>query len=113
MRSDPTSELLAESSAVAVWVDLCGSTPMTTMVNGFPSVVWAGIRAGQSDFKYLSQQLAVTPPFSHAANADRRGDTPQEGQPERRVTGVVRVLPPGLLRHAMGCSPIHRPVTLI
>ncbi len=77
------------------------------------TVVWAGIRAGQSDFKYLSQQLAVTPPFSHAANADRRVDTPQEGQPERRVTRVVRVLPPGLLRHAMGCSPIHRPVTLI
>jgi len=35
MRSDPTSELLAESSAVAVWVDLCGSTPTTIVVSGF------------------------------------------------------------------------------
>jgi hypothetical protein len=42
MRSDPTSELLAESSAVALWVDSCGSTPMTIMVNGFPLVVWVG-----------------------------------------------------------------------
>jgi hypothetical protein len=45
------------------------------MVYGFPSLMWVGIRGGQSDFKYLSQQLAVTPLFSHAANADRRGLT--------------------------------------
>jgi hypothetical protein len=67
--------LVAGSKAVAVWVDLCGSTPMTIMEYGFPSLMWVGIRGGQSDFKYLSQQLAVTPLFSHAANADRRGLT--------------------------------------
>ena len=65
------------------------------------------------DFKYLSQQLAVTPLFSHAANADRRGDTPQEGQPELRVTRIPRVIPSGRLRHAMGCNPTHRAVILI
>ena len=54
---------------------------------GFPSLDGWGIRGGQSDFKYLSQQLAVTPLFSHAANADRRGDTPQLSQPKARVTG--------------------------
>jgi hypothetical protein len=111
--SEPTSELVAGSSAVAVWVDLCGSTPMTIMDTGSLSLVWVGIRGGQSDFKYLSQQLGVTPLFSHAANADRRDDTPQLGQPEPRVTGFNRVIPCGLLRHAMGCNPTHRPVTLI
>jgi hypothetical protein len=80
--------LVAGSKAVAVWVDLCGSTPMTIMEYGFPSLMWVGIRGGQSDFKYLSQQLAVTPLFSHAANADRRGDTPHQGQPKLRVTGI-------------------------
>lgn len=67
---------------------------MTIMEYGFPSLVGGGIRGEQSDFKYLSQQLAVTPLFSHAANADRRGDTPQEGQPAPRVTGITRVIPP-------------------
>jgi hypothetical protein len=94
MRSEPTSELVAGSNAVAVWVDLCGSTPMTIMECGFPSLTWVGIRGGQSDFKYLSQQLAVTPLFSYAANADRRGDTPHQGQPAPRVTGITRVIPP-------------------
>ena len=47
--------------------------------------MWVGIRGGQSDFKYLSQQLAVTPLFSHAANADRRGDTTQGGS--TRIAG--------------------------
>jgi hypothetical protein len=113
MRTDPTSELVAGFSAVAVWVDLCGSTPMTIMDTGSLSLVWAGIRGGQSGFKYLSQQLVVTPLFSHAANADRRDDTPQLGQPKARVTGFNRVIPCGLLRHAMGRNPTHRPVTLI
>ncbi|AII11147.1 hypothetical protein EP51_44650 (plasmid) [Rhodococcus opacus] len=47
-----------------------------------------GIRGGQSDFQYLSQQLGVTPLFSHSANTGRRVDTPQEGQPYERVTGI-------------------------
>jgi hypothetical protein len=73
-----------------------------------------GIRGGQSDFKYLSQQLAVTPLFSHAANADRRGLTHlTKVNPNCGVTGVSRVIPSGLQRHAMGCNPSHRPVTLI
>lgn len=43
--------------------------------------VGTGIRGGQSDFKYLSQQLGVAPLLSHSANADRRCDTPPESQP--------------------------------
>jgi hypothetical protein len=46
---------------------------------GFASLEWVGIRGGQSDFKYTSQQLVVTPLCSHTANADRRGDTPLPG----------------------------------
>lgn len=64
---------VAESSAVAVWVDLCGSIPMTIMEFGSLSLDGWGIRGGQSDFKYLSEQLVVTPLSSHTANADRRG----------------------------------------
>jgi hypothetical protein len=106
--------LVAGSSAVAVWVDLCGSTPMTIMECGSLRLCGWGIRGGQSDFKYLSQQLAVTPLFSHAANADRRGLTHlTRVNPDCGVTGVSRVIPSGLLRHAMGCNPSHRPVTLI
>ena len=68
------------------------------MVYGFPSLMWVGIRGGQSDFKYLSQQLAVTPLFSHAANADRRGliDLTRVN-PNCGVTGVSRVIPYGTL----------------
>jgi len=62
-----------------------------------------GIRGGQSDFKYLSQQLGVTPLFSHSVNADREGWThPYQGQPNGRVTGITRVSPSGLLRNATG-----------
>ena len=39
----------------------------------FPSLGGWGIRGGQSDFKYLSQQLVVMPLSSHTANADRWG----------------------------------------
>src|SRR6202171_5922087 len=83
MRNDPTSELVAGSSAVAVWVDLCGSTPVTVMEYGARGTQPGG------------------------------GDTPQQGQPELRVTGITRVIPSVLLRHAMGCKATHRPVTLI
>jgi hypothetical protein len=59
---------------VAVWVDLCGSMTMTIVEDGpLPCSDWVGIRAGQSDFKYHSQQIGFTTPFSHSANADRRG----------------------------------------
>ncbi|CCW14896.1 hypothetical protein EBESD8_54670 [Rhodococcus aetherivorans] len=38
----------------------------------FPSRSGRGIRGEQADFKYLSQQLGVTPLSSHSANADRK-----------------------------------------
>jgi hypothetical protein len=37
---------------------------MTIMECGVPFADMDGIRGGQSDFKYLSQQLAVTPLLS-------------------------------------------------
>ena len=60
MRIEPRSVLVAGSTAVAVWVDLCGSMPMTIMEDG-SLLCRMGIRGGQSDFMYLSQQLGVTP----------------------------------------------------
>jgi hypothetical protein len=101
--------LVAGFSAVAVWVDLCGSTPMTIMDTGSLSLMWVGIRGGQSDFKYLSQQLVVTPLFSHAANADRRGDTPHQGQPAPRVTGITRVIPPACYDTLWAAIPFTMP----
>lgn len=70
-----------------------------------------GIRGGQSDFKYLSQQLMVMPLFSHAANADRRGDTPTKVNPHLRVRGISRVIPPACYDTLWAGNLIRRPVT--
>ncbi len=100
MRIEPRSVLVAGSTAVAVWLDLWGSMPMTIMEGGSLLCWIGGIRGGQSDFKYLSQQLGVTPPLSHSANAGRKGPTHRhEVNPQDGVTGISRVNPSGLLRH--------------
>ena len=89
--------MVARSTEVAVWLDLWGSMPMTIMEDG-SLLCQDGIRGGQSDFKYLSQQLGVTPLFSHSANADRKvrhtpkkstrrtGDRMLRSQPFRSAT---------------------------
>lgn len=75
MRIEPRSVLVTGSTAVAVWVLLCGSTPMTTMNDGSLSHMFGvGIRGGHSDFKYLARAC---------------GHASLQSRPERRPGGAT------------------------
>ena len=80
IRSEPRSVLVTGSTAAAVCVLLCGSTPMTIMENGFPSRACdGGIRGGQSDFKHLARTCG------HASLQSRREREPEGSTHPRRV----------------------------
>ena len=113
-RSEPRLVLVTGSTAVAVCVLLCGSTPMTIMDNGFP---FSRCNGGSAADNPTSSHLART--CGHASLQSRRerepeGSThPLESQPEYQVTGTSRVRPSGSLRHATGGQPDHEPLTRI
>ena len=109
MRIEPRSVLVAESSAVAVWVDLCGSIPMTIMGFGSLFARWMG------DPRWtIRLQVPLTAACGHASlesHRERRpeGVTHRQESSRLRETECSRVIPSGLLRHAMGCNPGHLP----
>lgn len=82
MRIEPRSVLVAESSAVAVWVDLCGSIPMTIMGFGSLFARWMG------DPRWtIRLQVPLTAACGHASLESHR-----ERRPEG-VTHQTRVIP--------------------
>jgi hypothetical protein len=90
MRIEATSRLLPGSIAVAVWVDLCGSIPISIIVGrSLLTLVMGGSTADNP----TSRNLAIMPLLSQAADGHRWNDTPKESQPQGRQEVLESVLP--------------------
>jgi hypothetical protein len=68
-----------ESNAAAVWLDLCGSTPITT-VNPVSSLPTSGNHGRHSDFRLVIH----TPLLSQTAADARPSSKPPASQPNGR-----------------------------
>ena len=88
IRIEATSRFDSGSTAVAVDVDLCGSTPISIIVIGslhFPWNWMGGSAVDTPTSRALAGAFVVTPLLSQAANGHRAGSThPTRANPRRR-----------------------------
>src|SRR6478735_7663649 len=100
MRIEPRSVLVTGSTAVAVWVDLWGSIPMTIMDDGSLLCRDGGSAedspTSSTSHSSLGSRLSPVTPQTQTG----RGDIPPQSQPPLDgVTGRSGVKPSGLRRH--------------
>lgn len=106
MRIDATSRFVPGSTAVAVWVVLCGSIPISIIVGGSLSVTSTGDPRLTTRLRETAHQcLVVTPLLSQAANGRRPGrHTQREPAFGRKYSSQPA---PASYGHATGSKPDH------